>query len=417
MPELLSKNLLALLILIFSLSCSSFAQDSLRVELVEKYTYSFSIVQGKLAGQGWDSLKTGMQRSQFVLLGENHSSPKLSELMAVLLKEMKPLGYGHLLIETGPLASQKLKSLHDDKKNNFGNSLSTFLTRYRFDDSPPAEFIAMKKDVPMYAAAFENGYSVQGIDREYYTATRYILDDLGEYCKTESLKNLHARALEKLKNYQAEELKEEKGNNHILKCQTDADIQNFLNQVSAVNPVAAYKVKELRKSHEVYGLYGRKQFRKSEAVRLANMKKNLGDYFYSNIQKGKSTKAIIKLGNMHTGTGESWLGFFDIGNTVSQLAALEGTRSLHIHNMRRFRLNDKGETMDFLNDGYEQYTNLVTQADLTSWRLIHLVPLREMMLTGKLVANKEERFIIMNNDWVLLTPLDESYSGSFNYTD
>jgi hypothetical protein len=396
---------------------TSYGQDSLSTDIVRKFTYSFTVKAEKLEGRGWDSLRSDIAKSQFILLGENHSSPKLSELTALLLREIKPLGYHHFIIETGPIAPLKVKEFYNKDEKIFGDHLYQFLSTYKLEaGSPPAEFIAMKKDVGMYKSAIENGFSITCIDREYYSSSKYLFQELLPFCATNDLKRLHKSATDKLDKYQAEDIVNGSTSAHVLKCQNDQEVQLFLNNVSKVNEKAMLIVNEIRKCHYTYGLYASKRYKQSEEARIANYKKNFGNYYYKSIGNNPSAfKALIKMGNMHTGKADSDLGFYDIGNMIYQLACLNGTKSLHIENMRRFRYNKDGVVMDFLNDGYEVYPNIIQMASKENWVAIDLAPLRELLLKGKIKVKNDERSIIMKNDWVLHTPLDDSYEDSLNY--
>jgi hypothetical protein len=392
------------------------AQDSLSIEVVKKFSYVLQLEDGKLKGAGWDSLRSEITKSQFVLIGENHASPKLSELLTAMLPEAKKLGFHHFITETGPIASNKLKQLYDSDVNVFQRKLYDFATTYKLAiGSPPAEFMVMKKDAAMYKAAIDAGVNIQGIDREYYSSSKYLFAELKNFCQTKELISLFEKANNKLNEYIAEDIKNKSTSAHILKCQSDADIQLFLNKISTVNDGAKEIVTQIRKCHEVYGLYANKKYRKSEDTRVANYKKNFGNYYYKNQNGQIPFKAFIKMGNIHTGKGENDNGYWDIGNMIYQLAAMNGTRSLHIENMRRYRYDENGAVLDFLNDGYEVYPNLINQTDKNNWVIVNLNTLYRYMVLNKIKVNRHEMEIIKNNDWLLLTPLDDAYESSLNY--
>jgi hypothetical protein len=392
------------------------AQDSLSTEIVKRFSYVLQFEDGKLKGAGWDSLRSEMAKSQFVLIGENHSSPKLSELMTSMLPEAKKLGFHHFITETGPIASSKLKQLYDSEVNTFQQKLHDFATTYKLSmGSPPAEFIVMKKDAAMYKAAIDAGVNIQGIDREYYSSSKYLFAELKNFCLTKELIALFEKANTKLNEYQADDIKNKSTSAHILKCQSDADIQLFLNKISTVSDGAKEIVTQIRKCYEVYGLYANKRYRKSEDVRVANYKKNFGNYYYKNQNSQRPFKAFIKMGNIHTGKGVNDNGYWDIGNMIYQLAAMNGTRSLHIENMRRYRLDENGDVLDFLNEGYEVYPNLINQADKSNWVIVNLNSLYRHIILNKIKVNRHEMEIIKNSDWLLLTPLDDAYKASLNY--
>ena len=388
------------------------AQDSLTTNIVAQFAYPLKQYNDQLTGPGWDSLKRDIALSQFVLLGENHSSPRLSELTALLLKEMKPYGFSHFIIETGPIASEKIKQLYNKDLAVFTKNLHDFLTRYKLEPgSPPAEFMAMKTDPIMYSSAFKNGYSVQGIDKEYMASYQYLFNELRTYCTSAMQVALYENALQRLHSYNEALIKDDKFTLSIH-CQNDTLIQRFLTAVHQ-NPKAKPIVNEIRKSWEIYGLYESKSYTQSELVRIASLKRNFGHYYYARLQQ--PFKAFLKYGNVHTERGDSYLGYADLGNMVSELSALNGTRSLHIQNMRRYRYDNRDSVMDFAEKGYELYPHFISFADKEQWMLVDLQPLRQLLLARKIRATKDERSLILKNDWILLTPVDGAYQKSFNY--
>jgi hypothetical protein len=58
---------------------------------------------------------------------------------------------------------------------------------------------------------------------------------------------------------------------------------------------------------------------------------------------------------------------------------------------------------------------IMEMMDKAQWRVVNLVPLREMINARKLKASLAERALILKNDWVLLTPVDIAYSDANNY--
>lgn len=255
-----------------------------------------------------------------------------------------------------------------------------------------------------------------GLDKEYYSSIKYLLDELKPWCTTAVLKTEYANAMKRVDTFIRENSADEKYP-YITHCRKDTAINTFLTHVEQTNANARWIVQEMRKTFRIYGLHEDKQYFLSEEVRLANIKQNFGNYYYQHIGNSPTGfKAFVKIGNVHSVRGISYLGHYDIGNLVAELANLNGTSSTHIQCMRRYRKNDQGETMDFYNQGYEVYPHIITQTDSTRWNIIDLRPLRELLTNGKLkVAGKDERDLIRQNDIVLLIPVDGAYHGAMNY--
>jgi hypothetical protein len=393
------------------------AQDTLSVSVVRQYTYTFSLDSQSVSGPGWDSLQNDIRKSQFIILGENHGSPLLSVFTKHLLDAASKSGFKHFLLETGPVAARKVTSLYSPDKNVYRQRLHDFLSTFKQEmGSPPSEFVVMKTDVPMLQAAVKNKYHVVGLDKEYYSSIDYLLHELAQYSTKGILKTEYEAALNSAALYKKEELEKE-NYPYITHCKNDTAINRLLDHVSLQSKEAKFIADEMRKTFTIYGLYEDKAYYLSEEVRIANIKKNFGDWYYKNASSDPSSyKAIVKIGNVHSGRGMSYLLHFDIGNLATELAAMNGTRSTHINSMRRYRISPTGTVSDFYNNGYEVYPNIITLTDSTKWTIVDLRPLRLLMMTGKIkVKQKEERDLILQNDLVLLIPVDGEYKGSLNY--
>ncbi|MCG2612920.1 hypothetical protein LZZ85_01465 [Terrimonas sp. NA20] len=405
-----------LCLIFFGLTVStSFSQDTLSRAFVNRFAYTFELDSVSIRGPGWDSLQQDIKRAQFIMLGENHSSPLLSFFTKHLLNAAAKSGFDHFLLETGPVASRKLASLYSPDEKVFGKRLHDFLSEFKMKaGSPPAEFIAMKNDVTMYAAAFANKYKVIGLDKEYASSVDYLLNELGRY-STKGLKAEYDAALLRAAFHKKMEV-ETDNYPHITESGRDTVISRFLDHVAGENKDARFIVDELRKSFLIYGLNEGGQYYQSEEVRLANVKKNFGQLYYKYPGGPSGFKAIVKFGNVHAERGISYYWHFDVGNLLTEIAASNGNTSLHIHGMRRYRYREDGTVADFYNDGYEVYPNIISQTDSTKWTVIDLRPMRLLILSGKMkVKSKQELDLIVKNDLVLLTPVDGAYRSSMNY--
>lgn len=406
-------------LLLFASLCSLFSQgqDTLNLQLARQYAYSFSMDSKTIQGAGWDTLKNELHHSQFIVLGENHYSPLLSIFTMHLLNAAASAGFKHFLLETGPIAAKKVVSLYSPDETVYRQRMHDFLSAFKQQmGSPPSEFVTMKNDIPMLQAAVKNKYNIVGLDKEYYSAVDYLLHELGKFAGSPSLKTEYAAALKSAETHKKEVLANE-DYPYIPHCKADTAIHSFLSHISSQSPAARQIVEELQKTFTIYELYENKQYYRSESVRIANIKKNFGSWYYKNAAGIPSgPRAIIKIGNMHSQRGMSSLNIYDIGNAIAELAAINATNSTHIQCMRRYRKSATGEVADFYNSGYEVYPNFITQTDSTQWVVVDLRPIRTLLLSGRLkVKIREEKDLIMQNDLLLLIPVDGAFKESLNY--
>ncbi|SEL30625.1 hypothetical protein [Parapedobacter koreensis] len=395
----------------------SFGQDTLSSGLVRAHSRSFVISDNNITGNGWTLIQDAFRSSQFVLLGESHFSPLISQLTKAILDFMPEDGFNHFMIETGPVAVLQLMSLYNANSAQFQSNLFNFLSEYKLTNGfPPSEFINMKADVDMYKKAIERNIKIVGLDREYYSSIEYLFDRLASLTHNDRDKKLSQYAKEALLRHKSAYIND--GSYAFMtEVSNDQNIKEYLSVMVETGNEANFIIQELSKTFKVYTMYEAKKYFDSEEVRLANIKSNFGISYNSYFLKEKKPmKAFIKIGNVHSGRGLSPLGHYDIGNTVAELSMMNGNASTHIYAMRRYRYGDNGEVQDFIKNGFEKYEDFIGLSDKEKWIVVDLRPLREAMESRKLVVPvMEERNLIKNHDLLLLLPVDGAYSESLNY--
>lgn len=70
--------------------------------------YPLSILNGRLAGQGADVLKSAIAQSRFVLLGENHGNAQTPEFFGAVCDAAAPMDFHTLAVEEGPVTAANL---------------------------------------------------------------------------------------------------------------------------------------------------------------------------------------------------------------------------------------------------------------------------------------------------------------------
>jgi hypothetical protein len=88
---------------------------------------------------------------------------------------------------------------------------------------------------------------------------------------------------------------------------------------------------------------------------------------------------LLKMGGVHTGRGFSPLSLFEMGNALSELAELNGNRSLHVNFTSRYYV-DGGKEIDALDNSkgfLYRFQPLLQMAKKDEWTIIDLRPLRE----------------------------------------
>lgn len=407
----LQPVLLPFLLLLSMVSSTASAQTEMSAEYLEEFSKPFTINRTGARGEGWDLLKEEFKQHQFVLLGENHLSPAVSTLSKEMLAVLAKQGFGYFMLETGPIGAQKLREFSEGK---LADSLYRFTSsfRYRFEDAPPVQFVTGKADALMLQEAFDNGYKVVGIDREYYSADYFLFDELKKNVRTKEQQEAYRQAKMALDKYFVA-YKASGGELNIQEKQLeDSAICSFFKLMEKEVPESRLVIEELRKSWTIYDAWFTDWY-KSELLRSQNMKQNFSRLYRQTRDKNEPFRAFLKLGQVHTVKGRNSNQVYDVGNFISELVHLQGHSSLHLSTMKRYEQAPDGSLTDY----YEEYGPFKVFIELASphhWVLINMVPIRSDIASRKIKTSEAVSNFIFGNDMLLLLPADAPFSPNYD---
>ena len=128
-------------------------------------------------------------------------------------------------------------------------------------------------------------------------------------------------------------------------------------------------------------------------------------------------KLLMKMGAYHTSKGFTPLGFYDVGNTLSEIAEFHGNKALSIGFKNRFWKTEKGlEDVLKLNDRYyKNHRNFYEMGEESEWVVIDLEPLRKgfYYYPQKYKLSEYEEKMVQRFDLIIITPADSE--GTKNY--
>src|SRR6056297_1475487 len=101
----MSPFLLFVILVLFQTADLSTVSDIPRISEshIEETTTYFNITDFRF--EGAQALTSAIEDAHYVSLGELHNRVKLGELTQTLLNHLKPHGYNHFAIETGPYSA------------------------------------------------------------------------------------------------------------------------------------------------------------------------------------------------------------------------------------------------------------------------------------------------------------------------
>jgi hypothetical protein len=375
--------------------------ERLQPEHFQPYTTYFEIEAGAISGA--DSLIREVSESQFISLGELHNRVQLSLFTSALLDTAASFGFSYFVVETGPYAADKLKSLIEEDPGK----VSEFYDEYSKNlfNIYPIPFFTGKADLQMLEAANKNGYDLWGIDQEFAFAIPYLLDELAS--QTDDLTSSQQKLLRKLhRKINRKQLRAQVFQDYTLACNLkDSELLNtFLESFENNDAQILMIIDSIQESLNIYCLYEEGSYNLSNRTRIAYFKSNFDNRFNQALDEDSEPKVILKMGSYHSGRERSPLNYFDMGNHIQNLSDSLGSKALYLRFLNRYI---DGEDM-MGNKNYSLSGNFMSVGTKDRWALIDVRPLREKILNKELTGSKFEVREIINYDYIVIMPNDSS---------
>lgn len=308
------------------------SQDSLLTEITKKLTYQLRIQDGRLTGPGQEFLAQIGKESAFFLIGENHGMAEIPQFAHALFKDLKQNGYRYFAVETGPHTAEMIqefamqKDWHQAFQEHYGKypwSVPFFSWQEECKILPDV----LKGNNPKEAL-------IWGLDQEFAASFRMFFNQLHQIAKNEASKQL---ALEyyQLAEKRFKEASETKNPGKSIMTAIGKEDFDKLKKVFHGQAKALDILQELDESLHIYKLWFSREGFKSNQLRAALMKRHFWQYYTEAKKKESQPKVLFKFGANHIYKGANGLNVFDIGNFVSEVANMEGTKSFHLYTVAR----------------------------------------------------------------------------------
>ena len=359
---------------------------------IKDATYHFSIQDDVFKGNGADTLKKYIQRSQFFMIGEEHNMKELQDFTASVIPFLKSCGYNNLALEIGPVAAMKLNSLYRSRKG-----LAAFNTKYfQYLSGAPFGFFEGREEERFSNRAFENGLKIWGIDFENYNASLFIIDELyGQSKKSSDLDEMYKNSrLVIIDGYERD--RSEKKHHLATTLLHSESIKSFFDKVST-----SPKIREIIRQQILSWKIYEQESKNNWYPRVENMKENFVANYKKVAAKEKEPKVFVKMGAVHIARGTSSSGFQELGNMLYELSKFNGTKTFSVISFARYRINTKGETVDLLEEDDAELLKYTTK---DSWSLIDLNRLRGDGIQGKIKLSREMVSYMEKFDMMLIPP-------------
>ena len=414
------KRIVLLIFTVFlSYSVSSQKTSSIptiTTEYIKKHTSYFTIVDGKIKGEGRNVIKDMINQSQFVTYGELHNSKQTSIFIKALMPFLKKAGFENFAIEVGPTSAKKLAELSTPPSKTIEN-LKAFNTKYTLSEGnrtvEPIPFFTGISDAEFLQEARSNNMQFWGLDQEFYFATFFLIDELmntvKDASKVSELTPLKNQANQMMYKHFLDEVQKKNKGAYTLIIKEQA-VNDFFDAFPKNNEAAQNIINDMKISWDIYIRWRND----SHADRISYMRNNFMKHYTEAQKKEKLPKVFTKIGSLHASKIIS-NGAFDIGNLTEELAQRNGTMSTTISSVIPYKKTEKGlvNNLERFKQSYQRYAIMTSLVKKDEWGIINLRQIREDIQRGKIVLPTNGDYhklkqLILGYDYQIMIPVDEA---------
>ena len=307
--------------------------------------FQLQLQDGKFQGSGAALLEQSVHGSKFVLIGEQHGIAEVSAFSEAVFRLAHPYGFEHLVIETDPFITDKLRRLVPMDST----SVKAFFADYPF----AVPFYNNREEFAFLQAVHEISSqrpAIFGIDQVFMGAFDFLCQWLVEIAPDPAAKTLANTYFDQGRKGMHHFLEKGDPSQSLVFTLEKADYSKLKEVFSDAEALDI--INGMAKSQEIYQHWFQGRYYQNNYVRSLLMKAQFMEALKSIDAGDQIPKMIFKFGSNHMERGRTPMRIYDIGNMVSEMAAMEGATSLHI----KFS-GLAGETQDALR-GPQAYNNL-----------------------------------------------------------
>lgn len=388
---------------------------------LQPYTHYFNIENGVLIGEGANWLAEEFRHPQFVILGEYHGSLRISEFARAIIPSLSTAGFRTLALEVGPISAEILYELSSVPERT-SSELRKLNTRYLVEAGSrsftPIPFFSNVEDAEFLAEARKRSWRLIGLDQEGSFAHFMLIDRMYDQLTNPQKVAIRSTYLKAIQVLKATITSKDKSTNRYKTILESKEICEFLEKASTNNSRNRRIADALRFSTHIFHMNDGdvRKYYEANVGRVGYMKKNLSNFFARAGGDLRSDKMLLKMGSVHTGRGFSSQSLFEVGNMLSELAEINGTRSLHIEFGSRFYVED-GKEVDALADEdrlASRYQALGQMSKNDRWTVIDLRPIRDSVFYSRRFDLDPIVFeIIKKNDLYIMPPTERDPTPNY----
>ena len=369
-------------------SLTLFAQDSLITKIAKQNHLIFGVDKNTFKGLGWDTLVSQIQKSDFVLIGEDHFTNEIPFFTSAVVNKVKfDNFFGEIDPYSAKIIESKIKTLNDLQ-----------LKKYQEEFEEVFAFYGMEPESQLLTQLVKSNTAIYGLDQILMNADRLICNDLKNKTKNKKAKKIYEAIEVKSKDYFSSFLKDPSKPMYLMTDEFDKQLSEL--KRLTLSHQEKEKINDLKLTAKIYK-------EQNHHLRIQLMKNNLMKVY----PEWHSKKNLFKFGAIHVSKGESFFKIYDMGNVVNNIADSEFKNSLHIMIVGKSGMQGspfKGfpaKAVDENSDNLKFLKPLFTAVSSQDWYCFDMRQLRDAKEQGKIeVKDITLSRAIDGYDYVIIIP-------------
>ncbi|MBG8553547.1 hypothetical protein [Hymenobacter guriensis] len=379
------------------------ASDTTFQRLLHKHQFALTQSGTQFSGAGWDKLRQDIQKSQLVLLGEDHGMAQIPAFATAVAEVLKPKVY---VAEIDRYQARDLSQLASQP-----GLPTAFSRQYPMNLS----FYSWVEEFELVRSLRAQGTALVGIEQVGAATPGRLLGLMADQTKSKTAKAYLRKTAATFQAQDRADMVAGTYNRSTVNTLRPATLDSLRAATQKESPEVRRMLQDFEASVAIFQLnYAGKPG--AHQTRINLMKRNLLQELQPYQTVGQPLPAMLfKFGAYHLGRGRSiWGDIYDVGNLAVNLADMHDQKTLHIFVIGKQGTQVGGANPDDFSKNVAQYSHtdeamvkpfMAATPAGTAWQVFDLRPLRRAMLRQNMpVADQELQATILGYDYVVIIP-------------
>ncbi len=418
------KKLLLFLLgtFLFSFSESAFAQDSITIQDLEQFSYTFSIEGDSFQGKGGEILSSAIANAQITMFGEDAGSKLEHQFANALINELDQNNYKKMVLETGGGAGQLINKMARNSEltsQNIKALNQKYLLEKKGGTFVPILELRNLEAIQSIENAHNREWSFLSVGIEPWTSYKMLVDNLYDNLlpnNKQTYQNLYQETAAfidqqyaAINAYNSDEVHKLMTELKSAKCLND-----FLDKMSICEGNRA-TIKAIQQSIEYWGMYGNKQYYEKNVWSAKQDKRKLAEDLKKENFDINKEKLFLKMYRNHLSKSMTGGGAFGVGNMLYELADYHEKEVLAIGFVRRFyndgkAIKDLSQATDGFNKKFREFVQLGKKEE---WILVDLRPFVKEFYYGNYIITDGIYRMFNRYDMLVIPKLDSKATANY----